>query len=134
MSKYKYWMIQGIREDNKDNFENPICNYDIYPIRSIVDIWHYFKVINSYYPIGVSMQFWIDNFTLILAPKLEDDKLFRKDGWYIWDCQRNRRFSGSYREFLTYLDYRGGIKKSDILWSKRLTKNTPKLRSEPLKP
>lgn len=134
MSKYKYWMIQGIRDKN-DNFSNPICNYDIYPLRSIVDIWHYFKVINRYYHIEDPMQFWLDNFTLILAPKLEDNKLFRKNGtWYLWDYQRNCRFSGSYREFLTYLGYRGGIKKSDILWSRRLTKNTLKLRSEPLKP
>ena len=134
MSKYKYWMIQGIRDKN-DNFENPICNYDIYPLRSIVDIWHYFKVINRYYHFEDSMQFWVNNFTLIPAPKLEDNKLFRKNGtWYIWDYHRNCRFSGSYREFLTYLDYRGGIKKSDILWSRRLMKNASKLRSEPLKP
>lgn len=130
MSKYKYWMIQGIR-DKKDNSENPLCNYDIYPLRSIVDIWYYFKVINSYYhqeSIKVSMLSWLDNFTLILAPKIEDNRLFRKNGtWYIWDYQRNHRFFGSYQEFLTYLDCRGGIRRSDILWS-RFIKKYPKTR------
>lgn len=134
-NKHKYWMIQGIR-NKMDNFENPLCNYDIYPLRSIVDIWHYFKVINYYYPpSSIKMLSELDNFTLILAPKIEDNRLFRKNGtWYIWDYQRNRRFFGSYKEFLTYLDYRGGIKRSDILWSRRLMKNDPKLASEPLKP
>ena len=121
-------MIQGIR-DKKDNFENPMCNYDIYLLRSIVDIWHYFKVIHQEC-IEFSMLSWLDNFTLILAPKIEDNRLFRKNGtWYIWDYQRNRRFSGSYQEFLTYLDYQGGIKRSDILLSRRLTKNALKLAS-----
>ena len=125
-------MIQGIR-DKKDNFENPMCNYDIYPLRSIVDIWHYFKVIHQE-SIEFSMLSWLDNFTLILAPKIEDNRLFRKNGtWYIWDYQRNCRFFGSYQEFLTYLDYRGGIKRSDILWSRRLMKNASKLVSQPLK-
>lgn len=132
--KYKYWMIQGIKY-KKDKFGNPLCNYDIYPLRSIVDIWHYFKIINRYYhkeSIEVSM---LDNFTLILAPKLEDNKLFRKNGtWYIWDYHRNCRFLGSYKEFLRYLDNRGGIKKSNILWARRTMKNTSKLVSEPLKP
>ena len=138
MSKYKYWMIQGIR-DKKDNFENPLCRYDIYPLRSIVDIWHYFNVTYSYchHPDGikVSMLSWLDNFTLVLAPSIENNKLFRKNGtWYIWDYHRNRRFLGSYKEFLRYLDYRGGIKKSKILWARRIMKNTSKLVSEPLKP
>lgn len=138
MSKYKYWMIQGIRY-KKDKSGNPLCNYDIYPLRSIVDIWHYFKVTYRYchHPDGikVSMLSWLDNFTLILAPSIENNKLFRKNGnWYIWDYHRNCRFLGSYKEFLSYLDYRGGIKKSNILWARRIMKNTSKLVSEPFKP
>lgn len=134
-SKYKYWMIQGIK-NKKDNSENPLCNYDIYPLRSIVDVWHYLKVIYSYYhPVEAesSMLSWLDNFTLILAPSIEDNKLFRKNGnWYIWDYQTNCRFCGSHEEFLRYLDSMCKIKRSNILWSKSV-KNTSKLHSQPLK-
>ena len=134
MSKYKYWMIQGISDDMYSS-ATPINNhdrfyFDIFPLDSILDIWYYIQHFNYYNNKGSYIS---NNFTLILAPSFENQKLFKGEGtWWLLNSRR-KRFLGSYQEFLVHLETNCGVSRSDILWSRGI-KNIPKLVSEPFKP
>ena len=129
---YKYWMIQGIANDMYS--ATPINDYDrfyfdIYPLNSILDIWYYIKQFNY----NNKGSYISNNFTLILAPSFENQKLFKGEGTWWFLNSRRTMFLGSYQEFLDHLETNCGVSKSDILWS-RGVKNIPKLASEPFKP